>query len=141
MVEVDTCAGRLESFDGPEAASLVVGNSAVIDFGLAVRAPRILDIEPLLELPASLPPSKSTIRLFFFFLPRTAANWGEGACDGGPEVLGEVFGLDLVPAALVPFVGRSEGLPTGTEGGVTATETGRDEVICSGGGEVRYLFS
>ena len=93
------------------------------------------------ELPSLLlrPPSRSTIRLFFFLRPRAlpAPRWGDVGCETGEEFGEEWRGL--LWAAATPLI--VDGLPTATTGGEYATDGGREEVICSGGGEVRYRFS
>lgn len=95
------------AFFGAEGADRGCGSSVAIEslaecFG-GLAAPRErpasdppLACEPLLELSASLMPSKSTTRLFFFFLPRatTAANCGEAVCEAEAEVEGDRRGLD-----------------------------------------------
>ena len=110
---------------GADAWEEVVGCLA----GLTVRegrAPLTLAASP------SFAPSRSTIRLFLFFRPRAwaATKCGDVGCEPGDEVWG------LFEAAVI-----FEGLPTATTGGECITDDGREDVICSEGGAVRYRFS
>ena len=95
--------------------------------------------EPLRELPTSLPPSRSTIRLFFFFRPR-ATIAGEAVSELGADPTGDPPGLVRAGTISAPAFG--EGLPTGTTGGDgAAVGVARADAICSGGGDVKYRFS